>query len=82
VLTFGLATEDASRSGTKTAWGFPRWSEADARRLMEEAGFGDVSVSPPPSAYFTAQLVRGVKPAAPAVTEAAETPVLAEATRV
>jgi SAM-dependent methyltransferase len=82
VLTFGLATKDASLSGTKTAWGFPHWSEADARRLMEEAGFGDVSVSPPPSTYFTAQLGRGVKPAAPVVAEAAETPALAESARV
>ena len=82
VLSFGLATRDARLSGTKNAWGFPRWSETDARRLMEEAGFGDVSVSPPPTAYFLAQLVRGLKPASPAVGQPAETPALAESARV
>ena len=78
VLSLGLPTRDASLSGTKNAWGFPRWSGADARRLMEEAGFGEVSVSPPPSTYFLAQLVRGVKPASPAVAGAAETPAPAQ----
>jgi SAM-dependent methyltransferase len=81
VLSLGLPTTDASLSGTKTAWGFPRWSEADARRLMEETGFSDVSVSPPPTTDFFFQFAQGVKPAPPSVGEAADTPALAQEAR-
>jgi ubiquinone/menaquinone biosynthesis C-methylase UbiE len=63
VLTLGLATDDASTSGTKNRWGFTAWTAADGRRLLEEAGFADVSISPPPTRYFTLQLARGTKPA-------------------
>jgi SAM-dependent methyltransferase len=61
VLSLGVPTKDASLSGTKNAWGLWRWSEADARRMMEEAGFGDVSVSPSPMPSFPPQFARGVK---------------------
>jgi ubiquinone/menaquinone biosynthesis C-methylase UbiE len=81
VLSFGFPIKDASLSGTKNAWGLWRWSEADARRLMEEAGFGDVAVSPPPTWEFSLQLARGTKQASPLVAEPAETPALAHATR-
>jgi SAM-dependent methyltransferase len=81
LLTLGFPLKDASLSGTKSAWGIWRWSEADARRLMEEAGFGDVSISPPPSTEFSLQLARGTKPASPSVAEAAETPALAQEAR-
>ena len=77
VLSFGFPIKDASLSGTKNAWGLWRWSEADARRLMEEAGFGDVAVSPPPTWEFSLQLARGTKQASPSVAEPAETPALA-----
>jgi SAM-dependent methyltransferase len=63
VLSLGTRVGVGSESGTKSPLGLPRWSEADARRLMEEAGFGDVSVSPPPTAYFSFQLGRGMKQA-------------------
>jgi SAM-dependent methyltransferase len=76
VLTLGFPLKDASLSGTRSPWGLWRWSEADARRLMEEAGFGEVTVSPPPTPWFSLQLARGTKPAAPAVTEPAEAPAL------
>lgn len=69
VLSLGMRVGDAAESGTRSAWGLWRWSEADARRLMEEAGFGDVSVSPPPTAYFTLQLGRGAKQVSPLVAE-------------
>jgi hypothetical protein len=78
VLSLGFPIKDASLSGTKNAWGLWRWSEADARRLMEEAGFGDVVVSPPPTWEFSLQLARGTKQASPAVAEAEETPALAQ----
>lgn len=69
VVSLGEKAGDAAESGTKSPWGLPRWSEADARRLMEEAGFGDVSVSPPPTAYFHLQLGRGAKQVSPLVAE-------------
>lgn len=50
------------RSGTVDAWGQWYWNDADARRLMEQAGFADVAVSVMPAAGKP-QLVRGVKPA-------------------
>ena len=78
VLSLGFPIKDASLSGTKNAWGLWRWSEADARRLMEEAGFGDVVVSPPPTWEFSLQIARGTKKASPAVAEPAETPALAQ----
>jgi SAM-dependent methyltransferase len=81
VLTLGFPLKDASLSGTKNAWGFWRWSEADARRLMEEAGFGDVAVSPPPTWDFSMQIARGTKQASPSVAEPAEAPALAHVAR-
>jgi ubiquinone/menaquinone biosynthesis C-methylase UbiE len=50
------------QSGTSDAWGQWYWSDGDARRLMEEAGFVDVDVSVVPAAGKP-QLLRGVKPA-------------------
>ena len=79
VLSLGFPLKDASLSGTKSAWGLWRWSEADAKRLLEEAGFGDVTVSPPPTWDFSLQVARGTKQASPAVMEPAETPALAHA---
>ena len=65
VVTMGLPTDEAGQSGTKNRLGFPRWTAADGQRLLEEAGFGSVAVSPPPTRYFVLQLARGVKPATP-----------------
>ncbi len=68
-LSLGWVVGDAAESSTKTTLGLWRWSEADARRLMEEAGFGDVVVSAPPTAYFTLQLGRGAKQVSPLTVE-------------
>lgn len=46
-------------SGAPDAWGQRQWSDADAQRLMEAAGFADVAVSVLAGGF---QLVRGVKP--------------------
>lgn len=66
VVTLGENTkaveEDPSVSGTADAWGLRRWSDADAIRLMEQAGFVDVVTSEVGAWKF--KLVRGVKPAA------------------
>jgi SAM-dependent methyltransferase len=50
------------KSGTRDAWGVWFWSDADAARLVEEAGFTDISVTvlPVPS---KSQLVRAAKSA-------------------
>ncbi len=46
-------------SGTADAWGQWQWSDADARRLTEAAGFGDTAVSVLRGGF---KLVRGTKP--------------------
>jgi SAM-dependent methyltransferase len=79
-LTFDEDVRDPARSGTIDAFGQWQWSADDARRMMEEAGFADVSVGRAPT-RVPFQLLRGVKPAAPAVAEVAETPALVEAAR-
>ena len=76
VLAHASRIRDANESGTKDEGGHWRWSDADARRMMEEAGFADVAVSFLPWSDTTsrlvnflvraagtpeAQLVRGVK---------------------
>jgi len=67
---------DVRESGTTDAWGMWRWSEADARRMMENAGFADVSsgMIGVPKARF----VRGIKRGSPPVAEPAATGALAE----
>jgi SAM-dependent methyltransferase len=57
-----LPVGSTDRSGTLDAWGMWLWSDADARRMAEEAGFVDVTVSLLP--VFSKPLtVRGVRPA-------------------
>ncbi len=51
----------AGQSGTADAWGQWQWSDADAQRLMEAAGFADVAVSVLRGGF---KLVRGTKPVA------------------
>ena len=64
VITMGddsQARLGSAPSGTQSAWGIWCWSDADAQRLVEEAGFTDVTVSvlPVPS---KSQLVRAMRP--------------------
>ena len=96
VLAHASRIRGVNESGTKDEVGHWRWSDADARRMMEEAGFADVAVSFLPWSHTTsrlvnllvraggtpdAQLVRGVKQAwAPAV-EPAGTPAPAQEAR-
>jgi len=61
VLSIGSKIDDARESGKPDAWGVWVWSEADAWRMMEEAGFADVSISYGPWGGAEARLVRGVK---------------------
>ena len=74
VLTIDKQVEKWGRSGEIDAMGHWQWSVDDARRMMEEAGFADVSLTDMPT-RLGLQFVRGVKRAAPPVTEAVEAPV-------
>ncbi|WP_165372699.1 class I SAM-dependent methyltransferase [Pengzhenrongella frigida] len=63
VLGLGKRVKNEAESSTVDVWGEWQWSDADARRLMDEAGFVDVVVS-----FLHAgpkeQLVRGTRPGA------------------
>ena len=72
VLTIDKQVDKWGRSGKIDAFGQWQWSADDARRLMEEAGFADVSVADMPT-RMGLQFVRGTKRAAPAVAEAVTT---------
>ena len=54
------------KSGTRDAWGVWCWTDADAQRLVEEAGFTDVSVSVLP-VLSKSQLIRAAKAASKVV---------------
>jgi SAM-dependent methyltransferase len=45
VFTMGFRLDAAKATGQRSASGLWAWSEADARQLVEEAGFADVSVT-------------------------------------
>jgi len=75
VLTIDEQMDKWGRAGEIDAFGQWQWSPDDARRMMEEAGFADVSVARMPT-RMGLQFVRGAKPAAPAVADLAETPAL------
>ncbi len=75
VLTIDKQSDTWGRSGSIDAMGQWQWSVDDARRMLEEAGFADVSVADMPT-RLGLQFVRGTKPAAPPLVEAAGTPAL------
>ncbi len=54
---------DPETSGTIGALGAWQWSTDDSRRMMNQAGFTDVSVTRLPATYLRLQLVRAVRPA-------------------
>ena len=61
VLTIGSKVDDAKESGTTDAWGMWVWSEADARRMMEDTGFAVISISYGLWGGAEVRLVRGVR---------------------
>jgi SAM-dependent methyltransferase len=81
VITMGddakMLVGSTDRSGTRDAWGMWHWGDADAQRLMEQAGFVDVAVSVLP-VFSKSQLVRGTKPAPSGVEDTPETAVPVE----
>jgi SAM-dependent methyltransferase len=76
VLTIDKQSDKWGRSGAVDGFGQWQWSMDDCRRMLEEAGFADVSVADMPT-KLGLQFVHGTKRASTAVTEAAEAPVLA-----
>jgi SAM-dependent methyltransferase len=68
VLTIDKQSDKWGRSGEVDAMGQWQWSEEDVRRMLEEAGFADVSVADMPT-RLGLQFVRGAKRAAPPVAE-------------
>jgi SAM-dependent methyltransferase len=80
VVTIDKQADKWGRSGKVDAFGQWQWSVDDMRRMIEEAGFADVSVADMPT-RLGLQFVRGVKRAAPPVAEVAETPVLVGAAK-
>jgi hypothetical protein len=75
VLTIDKQSDKWGRSGEVDAMGQWQWNEEDARRMMEEAGFADVSIADMPT-KLGLQFVRGAKGAAPAPGEDVEAPAL------
>jgi SAM-dependent methyltransferase len=75
VLTVDEDLRDPGRSGAIDAFGQWQWDADDARRMMEEAGFADVSVGRAPT-RIPFLLVRGLKRPVPAVQGPAEAPTL------
>ena len=80
VLTIDKQVDKWGRSGKIDAFGQWQWSVDDMRRMMEEAGFADVSVADMPT-KLSLQFVRGAKRATPPIAEAAEAPALVGAAR-
>ncbi len=62
VLTVDPPVRHPDRSGKANAFGEWQWSADDARRMMEEAGFADVSVGRAPT-RIPFQLLKGMKTA-------------------
>ena len=75
VLTIDKQAEKWGRSGEVDAFGQWQWSEDDARRMMEEAGFVHVAVADMPT-RLGLQFVRGTKPAVLPVAAIADAPAL------
>ena len=71
VITIDKQADKWGKSGEIDGFGQWQWSIDDMRRLMEEAGFADVSVADMPS-KLGLQFVRAAKRAAPPVEQAPE----------
>ena len=73
-VTMGEAGEApaGTTEGVVDKWGQWQWTDDTARRLVEGAGFDDVTVSVMP-VFSKALLARGVKSASSSIEEAVET---------
>ena len=68
----GARVRSSLGSGRRNAWGTWDWSDVDAARLVEEAGFVDVAVTVLP-VFSKPQLVRAAKPTSSGIDGATET---------
>ncbi|HEY3334956.1 MAG TPA: methyltransferase domain-containing protein [Candidatus Limnocylindrales bacterium] len=75
VVTIDKQTNKWGKSREIDAFGQWQWSVNDAKRLMEEAGFSDVSVADMPT-KLGLQFVRGAKGASIPIADLATTPEL------
>jgi len=75
VLTIDKQSDKWGRSGEVDSMGQWQWNDDDARRMVEEAGFADVSVADMPT-RLGLQFVHGAKRASTAVAEIADAPAL------
>ncbi len=75
VITIDKQSAKWGKSGEIDAFGQWQWSEDDARRMVEEAGFADVSVADMPT-RMGLQFVRGMKRVATPAADVARTPEL------
>jgi ubiquinone/menaquinone biosynthesis C-methylase UbiE len=73
VLTIDKQSDTWGRSGAVDAFGQWQWSADVARRMVEEAGFSDVSVADL-ATHLGLQVIHGTKPAAAEVARPAGTP--------
>lgn len=80
VLTIDKQADKWGRSGEVDAMGQWQWGVDLARRMVEEAGFAEVSVADMPT-KLGLQFVRGVKRASPPMAADVETPLLEGAAR-
>jgi SAM-dependent methyltransferase len=71
VLTIDKQSDKWGRSGEVDAMGQWQWSVDAARRMVEEAGFADVSIADMPT-KLGLQFVRGTRRGAPSVAEPAD----------
>jgi SAM-dependent methyltransferase len=71
VLTVDPPVRHPDRSGKANAFGEWQWSADDARRMMEEAGFADVSVGRAPT-RIPLQLLKGMKTSSASAAEVSE----------
>ena len=72
VLTIDKQSDKGAGRARSTPWASGSGAWTTARRMMEEAGFTDVSVADMPT-RLGLQFVRGAKRAAPPVADVAET---------
>ncbi|HEY5629414.1 MAG TPA: methyltransferase domain-containing protein [Candidatus Limnocylindrales bacterium] len=79
VITIDKQVDKWGKSGEIDAFGQWQWGVDEARRMVEEAGFSDVSIADMPT-KLGLQFIRGAKRALPSAADLREAPTLVGAT--